>query len=166
MNYPENFIQTENVSAQPIEPEGVVFHHISLSKEDTLAILTKKQGALSNGDAFIGVSAHCIIWKDGSRTILAADDQRTWHAGKSNFMGRSNCNDFMLGVEFHGDTNKEPLTQDQVGSAIEWLIPRIEKWKFTFAYMTDHRTIAPERKVDLNPVELEKLLTAIKPLFI
>ena len=71
----------------------------------------------------------------------------------------------MLGYEFEGDTNKKPLTQNQIVSFIDWLIPRKEKWSFAFDYMTDHRTIAPTRKVDLNPIELKKLLTAIKSLF-
>lgn len=163
--YSENFIQTANISSRLIVPEGVVTHHISLSKEDTIAILTKKQGLLSNGDAFSGVSAHCIGWKDGSRTVLANDNQRCWHAGRSEFKGRYGCNDFLLGYEFHGDTYKYPLTQDQIGSFIEWLIHRKEKWNIAFDYITDHRTIAPTRKVDINPVELKRLLTAIKPLF-
>lgn len=163
--YKENFIQTANVSSKKIVPKGVVVHHISLNEGDTVDILTMPKGVLSDGREFNGVSAHCIIWKDGSRTKLAEDTARTWHAGKSEFKGISGCNNFMLGVEFHGDTNVEPLTQDQIGSFIEWLIPRIEDHKITLDWITDHRTIAPDRKVDINPVELERLLTAIKPLF-
>ncbi len=163
--YNEDFVQTKNISTRTIVPDGVILHHISLNKIDTLKILTQEQGILTNGDAFSGVSAHCIGWKDGSRTVLAKDHQRCWHAGRSEFLGRSGCNDFMLGYEFHLDSYKEQLTQDQIGSFIEWLIPRIDIWNFTFDYMTDHRTIAPTRKVDLNPVELNRLLKAIKPLF-
>lgn len=166
MIYKENYIQTLNVSRRTIIPIGAVVHHITLNVEDTIKILTQRGGVLSNGDGFLGVSAHCVGWRNGDRTVLAADNARTWHAGVSEFMGRSNCNDFMLGYEFHGDTYAQPLTQEQIGCFVDWFIPRKEKWNIAFNYVTDHRTVAPHRKVDINPVELEKLLKVVKQLYI
>lgn len=186
MKYKENFIAGNISKGKFIQPEGVVAHHIYLLKEDIIAMFTKLSGVLSDGREFKGVSAHCVIWKDGSRTIFATDIQRTWHAGMSEFKGKKYCNNFMLGVEFHGNTNKEPLTQNQIGSFIEWFIPRKEKFNIGFDYVTDHRAVRMNfidkfcsiikgrayyndklvaKKVDLNPVELNKLLKVIKQLY-
>ena len=184
--YKENFIQSVNISKRKIAPKGIVLHHIYLNEQDTIDILTKSSGKLSTGEWFKGVSAHCIGWKDGSRTKLAHDTDRTWHAGYSEFQGLTSCNNFMLGYEFHYNSNKEVITQDQLGSFLEWFIPRKEKYDIQLDFVVDHRMIRNNfiekycsdvngkayyngkyvsRKVDLNPVEYEKVMTLIKQLY-
>ena len=99
------------------------------------------------------VSYHCLIAPDGTRCTLVADDQIAWHAGASNFLGRSRCNDFLLGLSFAGNTYAAPLSNAQLESAIEWLSDRWVRCNWKLSCMTDHRQVAPGRKDDLNPVE-------------
>jgi AmpD protein len=138
--------------AVPHEQLGVVFHHSVLGFEATVARMLRPESQ---------VSYHCLIRADGARCTLVPDGQVAWHAGASQFLGRSRCNDFMLGVAFAGDTYREPLTEAQIASAIEWLRPRWGSRRWTLERMTDHRQVAPGRKDDLNPVEWNRLQSAL-----
>jgi N-acetylmuramoyl-L-alanine amidase len=44
-------------------------------------------------------SAHLVIAEDGTVTQLAPFNKVTWHAGKSSYHGRENCNRFSIGIE-------------------------------------------------------------------
>ena len=154
MIYEENRLPGNFTKDRTIKPKGIILHHTGdYSRHSIESTFTNPESK---------ASAHVVIWKDGSRTIFVEDDLKAWHAGVSEFMGMKNCNNFILGVEFHGDTNNEPLTFNQIDSFIEWSAPRIVKFRIHKEWITDHRTVAPGRKVDLNPKELERVLTAIK----
>lgn len=45
------------------------------------------------------VSAHLVIGRDGSVTQLVAFNRRAWHAGRSQWAGRSDLNSCSIGVE-------------------------------------------------------------------
>ncbi len=155
------FAETDRLSpnhdaAPPNERRGVVFHHTGISLGETVALMLRPESR---------VSYHCVIDADGSRVRLVPDNCVAWHAGVSEFLGRSGCNAFMLGVSFAGDTYREPLTAPQIASAIEWLAPRWEANGWALERMTDHRQVAPGRKADLNPVEWLRLREAIRARF-
>lgn len=86
-------------------------------------------------------SAHVVIGFDGSRKVLAAPDKVTFHAGYSVHNGRENVNDFMIGIEFQGDTNKRDLTPQQIESAIEYLEPIIRKNKIRLEDIVTHQNV-------------------------
>ena len=158
MKYKEDNKPGNYSKGRTIHPRGIVAHHTGdYSRQSIEATFC---------DPTSNKSAHVVIWKDGSRTTFVQDTLRAWHAGESSFKGEPNCNNFMLGVEFHGDTNKEPLTTDQVSSFIEWVQPRVLKYRLHKGSLTDHRTIAPGRKVDINENELKKLLTLTNYIFL
>jgi N-acetyl-anhydromuramyl-L-alanine amidase AmpD len=148
--YKENNINGNYSKGRTICPEGIVVHHTGDYSEKSICNTFT--------DPTSNKSAHVIIWKDGRRTIAVQDTLRAWHAGESVFNGRNNCNNFMLGVEFHGDTNKAPLTVDQLESFKEWAIPRMIRYRIHKDWITDHRTISPGRKVDINEKELKRIL--------
>ena len=131
---------------------GVVIHHSAGSFAGSVDWCLRKESQ---------VSYHCIIDKDGSRVQLCEDNQRAWHAGKSTFKGRSGCNGFMLGLSFSGNTYQRQLTAEEILSAIEWIEDRWEKYGWDVSCITDHRTVSPGRKDDLNPVEYDRLMAAI-----
>jgi N-acetylmuramoyl-L-alanine amidase len=103
------------------------------------------------------VSYHCIVAKDGRRTVLADPDERTWHAGKSSWRGRRDLNSWSIGAAFEGDTNKRELGEDEMASMAEYLLPIMARYGLTLADVTDHRTVSPGRKDDLNPRELARM---------
>jgi N-acetyl-anhydromuramyl-L-alanine amidase AmpD len=102
------------------------------------------------------VSYHVLVAQDGRRTVFANPTQRTWHAGKSEWMGRKDLNSWSIGASFEGDTNTEPLTLAAMESMAEYLVPLIKKYGLTLNSLTDHRTVSPGRKDDLNPKELAR----------
>jgi len=142
-----------NRDADPVHEQlGVVFHHSELGFDETIARMLLPESK---------ASYHCLIAADGTRCTLVPDLQIAWHAGASGFMGRSRCNDFLLGVAFAGDTRLSPLTDAQLGSALEWLAGRWSRRGWTPDLITDHRQISPGRKRDLEPAEWLKLHAAI-----
>jgi len=154
-SYPEATKATPNISSYKIRPEGVVLHHSSGSYEGSISWIcqTKSQ-----------VSYHCIIDTDGKRNSFASEDSRCWHAGKSSFNGRTNCNGFLLGLSFSGNTNTRELTDDEVASAVEWLVPRFEKWGWSkdLSTVTTHREISPGRKDDVDSRAEAKIKDALR----
>tara|TARA_R100000951_G_C2621871_1_gene174752 strand:- start:496 stop:1230 length:735 start_codon:yes stop_codon:yes gene_type:complete len=153
--YPEVFKASPNVSSSRIKPEGVVLHHSSGSYGGSVSWICQSKS---------NVSYHCIIDTDGSRTSFADDDRRCWHAGKSRFKGRGGCNGFLLGLAVSGNTKTRELTDDEVASAVEWLLPRFEKWGWPkdLSTITTHREISPGRKDDVDTRAEEKIKAALK----
>ncbi len=76
---------------------------------------------------------------------------RAWHAGRSQFNGRENCNDFAIGIELEG-TDEGGYTEAQyqqlalVTLALQQQYPAI-----TAERITGHSDIAPGRKTDPGP---------------
>ena len=152
--YKETYRQTPNYNRNlHITPKAVVLHHTSGSYAGSVDWCLKPESQ---------VSYHCIIKRNGERTVLASDTQRTWHAGKSNWKGKPDLNSWALGVAFEGDSYKEPLSVDMINSAIEYLVPRMKKLSIPITSITDHRTVSPSRKNDLNPVEYNRFIEALK----
>jgi N-acetylmuramoyl-L-alanine amidase len=102
------------------------------------------------------VSYHAIAAKDGRRTLLADPDERCWHAGVSSWRGRRDLNSWSIGTAFEGDTYKRRLGEDEMASMAEYLEPLMRRYRLTLDDVTDHRTVSPGRKDDLNPVELAR----------
>lgn len=140
----------------PHEQLGVLFHHSIHSFDETIALMARPASR---------VSYHGLIAPDGTRCTLVPDGEIAWHAGASQFLGRTRCNDFLLGVAFAGDTYATPLSAAQLASALEWLGPRWARHGWTLDRVTDHRQVAPGRKDDLNPAEWSRLFAAITTRF-
>jgi AmpD protein len=154
--FPEAERPSPNRGPATHERLGVLFHHSGLGFEETIARMQ---------DPASQVSYHCLIARDGARCTLVPDEAVAWHAGESRFLGRTRCNDFLLGVAFAGDTYREALTGPQLASAVAWLEPRWVPLGWDPGRMTDHRQVSPGRKHDLNPPEWERLAAAIAARF-
>jgi len=146
-SYPETKAKTPNVSAKPITPKAIVLHHSG--------------GSYAGGVAWIKnpasrVSYHCLVAPDGKRAVFAVPEQRTWHAGVSSWRGKRDLNSWSVGASFAGDTNKEPLADAAMASMAEYLVPVMRRYKLGLKDVTDHRTVSPGRKDDLNPTELAR----------
>ena len=48
------------------------------------------------------VSAHFLIRRNGALLQFVSTAERAWHAGRSFWRGREDCNDFSIGIELEG----------------------------------------------------------------
>lgn len=96
------------------------------------------------------VSAHYLVDPEGQITQMVKDKNISWHAGRSELDGEKYVNNFSIGIEITGDTNKKPFTDSQLES-VSWLVKRLmDKHKIDVSRVVSHREIAPGRKTDLN----------------
>lgn len=129
VDYPSPNYDTVKVN----EVKGVILHHTcEPTAQASLNVLTSVERQ---------VSSHIVIDYDGTRYVLVAPERVAWHAGYSLLHGRERCNDWTLGIEFQGDTKLAPLTQDQIDSAIEWLLPLIKQYDIPLDNIVTHQMI-------------------------
>lgn len=113
----------------------------------------------------VRVSAHFLIQRDGTLLQFVGVDQRAWHAGVSEFMGRSACNDFSIGIELEGSdfVPFEPAQYDTLAALTQLLLLH-----YPVHHIVGHQDIAPSRKTDPGPffdwTLLENLLRQRFPL--
>ncbi|MDP6376811.1 MAG: 1,6-anhydro-N-acetylmuramyl-L-alanine amidase AmpD [Kiritimatiellia bacterium] len=101
--------------------------------------------------ASVPVSAHLYIDRRGRCTQFVALDQRAWHAGVSRWRGRSNCNDFSIGIELEG-TDERPYTRAQYRRLGAVLAALFKKYpRLSPDAVVGHQEVAPGRKTDPGP---------------
>lgn len=94
------------------------------------------------------VSAHLLIERDGKITQFVPFNLRAWHAGKSTWCGRENCNDYSIGIEMEG-TDTDPYTDiqySQLGKVTTLLLQTYPC--LNYQNIVGHEHIAPTRKTD------------------
>ena len=97
------------------------------------------------------VSSHLLVDRQGQVTQFVALKDRAWHCGSSSFQGRTNCNDFAIGIELEG-TDEHDFTPEQYQSLIQLtfdiqaIYPDISD-----DHIVGHSDIAPGRKFDPGP---------------
>ena len=138
------------------EVRGIVLHHTGEpTVEESLEILSSPERK---------VSTHVVIDTDGTRYVMADPTVVTYHAGLSMLYDREHCNYCTIGVEFQGNTLLAPLTDEQIASAIEYLMPIIEKYHIPLNHIMTHEMVRnayrvqyPDKrcdiKVDITPHE-------------
>ncbi len=91
------------------------------------------------------VSAHFVIRRDGQITQFVSADERAWHAGRSSWRGRDNCNDFSIGIELEG-LEDHPFEDAQYAQLTTLL--RALAQRYPLDSVAGHEHIAPGRKRD------------------
>ncbi|MFT4768812.1 MAG: AmpD protein [Glaciecola sp.] len=94
------------------------------------------------------VSAHFLIDRQGELTQFVSCFERAWHAGVSSWSGRTNCNDFSIGIEVEGTDSKAYEAAQY--RALSELIVELRRFLPTLAPgpVVGHSDIAPGRKTD------------------
>lgn len=167
--YKEISRPTKKIGDGVNDVQGIILHHTAEEN------ITGTLSSLCNSKR--EASSHVVIDKDGTRYILAQPESITWHAGYSMLNGREKCNDFTVGIEFQGNTKKYPLTEDQVQSAIDYIVPLMAKYnipienivtheKIRHDWIIKHPDLAKEKgvreKVDITQVEYERVINLLK----
>lgn len=97
------------------------------------------------------VSSHVLIARDGALTQYVPIHERAWHAGRSFWRGRGECNDFSVGIELEG-TDEEPY-DDRQYAVLATLLLALQQCYPALAdgWIAGHSDIAPGRKTDPGP---------------
>ena len=99
----------------------------------------------------VKVSAHFFIRRDGELVQFVPVNRRAWHAGRSAFEGRADCNDYSIGIELEGADHVpyEDVQYQVLASLIKGIInayPDVSRER-----IVGHSDIAPGRKTDPGP---------------
>lgn len=91
------------------------------------------------------VSSHFFIERTGVLWQFVDAERRAWHAGRSHYRGRGNCNDDSIGVELEGLEGQrfEPAQYTALLRLSRALLER-----FPIRFIAGHEHIAPQRKGD------------------
>ena len=151
--YDERRVSTPNKQTNRIRPEAIVLHH--------------SDGSYLGGCEWIAdpvskVSYHVLIARDGRRTVFGNDTDRCWHAGVSSWHGRRDLNSWSLGVSWEGNTYENPLGDDAMASAIEYLAPRMKKWGIPLNMVVTHQQVSPNRKTDISAADAARFKSRLK----
>lgn len=94
------------------------------------------------------VSAHFFVGRNGELWQFVSGDDRAWHAGRSSYRGRAECNDDSLGIELEGLEGEtfEPLQYETLAHLCAALAQR-----YPVRHIAGHEHIAPGRKQDPGP---------------
>jgi len=93
------FEKTPNLGGE-ITPQYLVIHY---------TVVTTATGTVQAfKNSAVRASAHLVLDLDGTFIQMVPFNRKAWHAGKSQWAGRSGCNDFTLGIEV---VNPGPLIQ-------------------------------------------------------
>ncbi|MGE6794899.1 MULTISPECIES: 1,6-anhydro-N-acetylmuramyl-L-alanine amidase AmpD [Psychrobacter] len=93
------------------------------------------------------VSAHLFIERDGAITQFVNFAERAWHAGRSSYLGRPECNDYSIGIELEG-SDFVSFTSVQYDTLAAVIAALYDAYPKTRRHLTGHSDIAPGRKTD------------------
>lgn len=93
------------------------------------------------------VSAHLFIERDGTITQFVNFNERAWHAGRSSYLGRAECNDYSIGIELEG-SDFVPFSAAQYEALAKAIVAIYDAYPKTRRHLTGHSDIAPGRKTD------------------
>jgi N-acetyl-anhydromuramoyl-L-alanine amidase len=91
------------------------------------------------------VSAHFLVRRDGGMLQFVSCEQRAWHAGRSVWRGREDCNHYSIGIELEGLEGMafETAQYRQTARLLRALATR-----YPIAEAVGHEDVAPGRKFD------------------
>ena len=110
------------------------------------------------------VSAHFLLRRSGRTQQFVSCDQRAWHAGASLWRGRSDCNDWSIGIELEGleGGTFEAAQYAQLANLLQVLSRR-----YPLVEAVGHEHVAPGRKADpgagFDWLRLRRLLRGAAP---
>ena len=104
------------------------------------------------------VSAHYVIGKDGRIVQMVKDEDQAWHAGKSEWRGVPNVNDYSLGIELVNlNDGQDPYPETQYQSLVELCQALAHKYNISTEDIVGHYHVSPGRKTDPRGLDINKL---------
>lgn len=144
---------------KPLDISLVVIHNISLPPgifntpyiDDLFTLsLDPKAHPYFENIAALELSTHVFINRQGLITQYVSFLDRAYHAGRSSYKGRKECNDYGIGIELEGtdDTPFAPAQYDSLNQVIEAVN---KAYPDTRGQIAGHSDVAPGRKTDPGP---------------
>jgi N-acetylmuramoyl-L-alanine amidase len=97
------------------------------------------------------VSAHYLVWEDGSIDQLVAERDRAWHAGSGSWRGETDLNSASIGIEIVNpghEGGSPPFPDRQIEATIALTQDICARWAIAPERILAHSDIAPARKRD------------------
>lgn len=96
------------------------------------------------------VSTHLLILRTGEVLQFVNFKDRAWHAGRSSYLGKIECNDYSIGIELEGSDDRE-FEQVQYNVLAQVVATLQKAYPKTDQHLAGHSDIAPHRKTDPGP---------------
>lgn len=154
-------IASPNFNARPegTEIQLIVIHNISLPpsqfgggyiEQFFLNQLDWSQHPYFQSIEGMQVSSHLLILRSGEVLQFVNFADRAWHAGRSSYLAKAECNDYSIGIELEGsdDTDFEQIQYQVLSEVVALLQAHYPK---ADQHIAGHSDIAPGRKTDPGP---------------
>lgn len=94
------------------------------------------------------VSSHFVVRRGGELLQFVATTERAWHAGRSIWRGRPECNDYSVGIELEGLEGEsfEGVQYERLAALLRALTRQ-----HPVSEVVGHEHVAPGRKADPGP---------------
>lgn len=132
---------------QDMRQKFLILHYTALDNNTSTRVLSEQQ-----------VSSHYLVndLNDKEIHILVSEDQRSWHAGSSYWLGRTNLNDSSIGIEIvnpgystlNGKMWFYPFPDHQIKKVAELAKNIITRYDLDPTAILAHSDVAPQRKED------------------
>ena len=146
-------VNTDYLSqGQSSRVQYIVLHYTSTDLAHSLALLTGPE-----------VSSHYLIG-DQPRPVLyrlVDEERRSWHAGESEWQGRTWLNASTIGIEIvnpgfrtlaDGSREWQPYAPAQIDLLVALLKDLVARHRLPLDAVIGHSDVAPQRKVDPGPL--------------
>ncbi len=134
----------------------LVIHYTAVDDRESLALLTHGAGSAH----YLVSSLPPVVNGKPVARLLVPEDKRAWHAGISDWNGRSNLNDTSIGIEIVNTGFTEsaagkrwyPYAPEQVELVARLAKDIIQRYRIKPDNVVAHSDIAPLRKSDPGPL--------------
>ena len=96
------------------------------------------------------VSTHLLILRTGEVLQFVNFNDRAWHAGRSSYLAKKECNDYSIGIELEG-SDDQPFEDVQYRVLAEVIATLQATYPKILQHLAGHSDIAPGRKTDPGP---------------
>jgi len=96
------------------------------------------------------VSTHLLILRTGEVLQFVNFNDRAWHAGRSSYLAKKECNDYSIGIELEG-SDDQPFEEVQYRVLAQVIATLQATYPKILQHLAGHSDIAPGRKTDPGP---------------
>lgn len=124
-----------NFNQRPIQPPDMIVLHATVIDFDATISGFQRESS--------GVSSHYVVAKDGTVVQMVQETDRAWHAGESFWKGRTDINDFSVGIEIvNRNDGTDPYPDEQVKAVLDLSRYLVRKYGMERDNVVTHEWIA------------------------